>query len=73
MLGNIVRKTSHFPFQKRSTAAKGKQFVIDCIEGALNSSYVRSNEIIQGKKEMAINYNLRADILDERERCYLPC
>lgn len=67
MLGNIVKRAQHFPFQKRSTAAKGKEFVIECIEGALSSSYVRSSEMLQSKKEMAINYNLRADILDERD------
>jgi len=62
-----IRKTYHFPFQKRSTAAKGKEFVIECIEGALHSTYLNNNDIIQSKREMAVNYNLRSDILDERD------
>lgn len=67
MIGNLVKKTPHFPFQKRSTQSKGKNFVIECIEAAINSSYYHNSEILQSKKEMAINYNLRADILDERD------
>ena len=67
MLGINLKKPSHFPFQKRSTASKGKEFVIDCVEGALSSSYAYSNEMLQSKKDMMINYNLRADILDERD------
>ena len=67
MIGNIVKKSPHFPFQKRSTASKGKEFVIECIESSLHSSYLGNNDILQGKKEMSVNYNLRADILDERD------
>lgn len=67
MIEKIARKAPHFPFQKRSTASKGKKFVIDCIESALHSAYMSNNDIIQSKKEMAINYNLRSDILDERD------
>ena len=67
MIENIVRKTPHFPFQKRATASKGKDFVIECIEAALHSSLMNTNDILQSKKDMAVNYNLRSDILDERD------
>jgi len=67
MIENIVKKTPHFPFQKRNTSSKGKTFVIECMEAALHSSYISSNDILQTRKDMAVNYNLRADILDERD------
>lgn len=68
MLGStITKRARQFPFQKRNTASKNKEFVISCFEGALNSTYAHGNELIQSKKEMMINYNLRADILDERD------
>lgn len=67
MIENIVRKAPHFPFQKRSTASKGKDFVIECIEAALHSSQMNTSDILQSKKDMAVNYNLRSDILDERD------
>lgn len=60
-------KVLHFPYQKRSTAAKGKQFVIDCLESALSLTYSTDDEIMQSKKAMQTNYNLRSDILDERD------
>jgi len=67
MIGNIVKKSPHFPFQKRSTSSKGKDFVVECIEAAIHSTYMTTNDILQSKKDMAVNYNLRADILDERD------
>lgn len=67
MVNSVVKRTPHFPFQKRSTSSKGKQFVIDCVESAINTIYTSSSEIMQNKKDMAVNYNLRADILDERD------
>lgn len=66
-IGNVLKRTSHFPFQKRSTGSKSKQFVIDCIESAINMAYNSDSDLVQGKKEMMINYNLRSDILDERD------
>lgn len=66
MLGTI-KKAPHFPFQKRSTSSKGKNFIEDCVEAALSSSQYTTDEIMLGKKQMAINYNLRSDILDEKD------
>ncbi len=66
-IGSVLKRTSHFPFQKRATSAKGKKFVIDCIEAALDLVYNSDNEIMQSKSKMWTNYNLRADILDERD------
>lgn len=66
-IGSVLKRTSHFPFQKKATSAKGKQFVIDCIEGALDMAYNSDADIVQSKSQMYTNYNLRADILDERD------
>jgi hypothetical protein len=66
-VGNLVKRSSHFPFQKKSTAAKGKQFVIDCIDAGINMSYNADSDLLTSKKDMAVNYNLRADILDEKD------
>jgi hypothetical protein len=67
MIGSLNKRTSHFPFQKKATSAKGKQFVIDCIESGIDLAYNGSTDLIQNRKDMAINYNLRSDILDERD------
>ena len=67
MLGSIAKAGTQFPYQKKSTASKGKDFIKKCVEGALSTSYAENTNIIANKKEMAINYNLRADILDERD------
>ena len=66
-IGSVLKRTSHFPFQKKATSAKGRQFVIDCIEAAIDMAYNSDAEIIQTKSQMQVNYNLRADILDERD------
>lgn len=65
--GNLLKRTAHFPYQKKSTAKKGKQFVIDCMESAIDSSYAGDSDLIRSKQDMMINYNLRMDILDERD------
>ena len=67
MIGSLTKRSPHFPFQKKSTSSKGKSFVIDCIESAINLSYSKNSEMLQSKRDMAINYNLRSDILDERD------
>lgn len=66
-IGSVLKRTSHFPYQKKSTNAKGKQFVINCIESAIDMSYNSDTEITQSKSQMYTNYNLRADVLDERD------
>jgi len=66
-IGNTLKRTAHFPFQKKSTAAKKRQFVIDCIESSLDVAYNGDSELVQSKKDMMTNYNLRADILDESD------
>jgi hypothetical protein len=66
-VGTLKRRTAHFPYQKRSTLSKGKKFVIDCMEAAIDQAYNGDSELLQTKRDMAINYNLRADILDERD------
>lgn len=66
-IGSTLKRTAHFPYQKKSTAKKGKSFVIDCIESSIDQSYNRDTDLIQSKKDMYVNYNLRADILDERD------
>jgi hypothetical protein len=66
-IGSVLKRTSHFPYQKKSTAAKGKQFAINCIESAIDMSYNSDTEITQSKRQIHTNYNLRADVLDERD------
>jgi hypothetical protein len=66
-IGATLKRTAHFPFQKKKTTAKGKQFVIDCIEASIDLSYNSDTDIVQDKRTMLTNYNLRADILDERD------
>ena len=66
-IGNTLKRTAHFPFQKRATSKKGRQFVIDCLEASIDLAYNSDSNLVQSKKQMAINYNLRADILDERD------
>ena len=66
-IGQTLKRTAHFPFQKRATAKKGKQFVVDCIEGSINLAYNSDSDIVRDKQTMATNYNLRADVLDERD------
>ena len=67
MLGSIAKTSAQFPYQKRSTASKGKDFVRKCVEGSLALTYIDNNELLRSKSDMAVNYNLRADILDERD------
>jgi len=66
-IGTLAKRTSHFPFQKKSIGKKKKQFVVDCVEAALDLSYNGDSNLIQSKKDMFLNYNLRSDILDERD------
>ena len=66
-IGATLKRTAHFPFHKKKTTAKGKQFVIDCIEASIDLSYNSDTDIVQDKRTMLTNYNLRADILDERD------
>jgi hypothetical protein len=66
-IGHTLKRTAHFPYQKKSTSAKGKPFVIDCIESSLDMSYNGDSDLLQNKREMHVNYNLRIDILDERD------
>lgn len=65
--GSLLKRTAHFPYQKKSTKKKGKQFVIDVIESAIDMSYNGDSDLIQSRKDMMVNYNLRADILDESD------
>jgi hypothetical protein len=66
-IGNTLKRTAHFPFQKKATSSKNKQFVIDCIESSVMMAYNTENGLVQTKRTMFTNYNLRADILDERD------
>ena len=66
-IGSQLKRTAHFPYQKKSTAKKGKQFVIDCIEGGIDLAYNRDSQLVQSKSDMQVNYNLRNDVLDERD------
>jgi hypothetical protein len=66
-IGHTLKRTAHFPFQKRATSSKGRQFVIDCIESSIDLSYNSDSNLVQDKRTMFTNYNLRADILDERD------
>jgi hypothetical protein len=66
-IGNTLKRTAHFPFQKKATGSKNKQFVIDCIESSVMMAYNTENGLVQTKRTMFTNYNLRADILDERD------
>ena len=66
-IGHTLKRTAHFPFQKRSTGSKGKQFVIDCMEASIDLAYNSDSTLVSDKQTMATNYNLRSDILDERD------
>jgi len=66
-VGSTVKRTAHFPYQKKSTAKKGKKFAIDCIEASLDMAYNGDSDLIQTKRDMMTNYNLRADIRDEKD------
>ena len=66
-VGHTLKRTAHFPFQKRATSSKGRQFVVDCIESSIDLSYNSDSNLVADKKTMWTNYNLRADILDERD------
>ena len=66
-IGQTLKRTAHFPFQKRATGKKKKQFVVDCIEAAIDLAYNSDSDMVKSKSDMAINYNLRSDILDERD------
>lgn len=59
---------SGFPYQKRSTNSKGKQFCIDCVEAALGAVDTSNGEgLRESKYNMQINYNMYNDILDEND------
>lgn len=66
-IGQTLKRTAHFPFQKRATSSKRKQFVVDCIEAAIDLAYNSDSSLVHDKRTMFTNYNLRADILDERD------
>ena len=66
-IGHTLKRTAHFPYQKKATSSKKRQFVIDCIESSIELAYNSDSDLIQNKTDMQINYNLRADILDERD------
>jgi len=66
-IGQTLKRTTHFPFQKKSTGAKKKQFAVDCIEASMDLAYNSDGNLVQDKRTMFTNYNLRADILDERD------
>jgi len=66
-IGSTLKRTSQFPYQKKATAKKKKQFVVDVIEASIDMSYNRQGDLIQSKRDMIVNYNLRADILDETD------
>jgi len=66
-IGSTTKRKAHFPYQKKSTAKKGKQFAIECIESSIDLAYNGDSSLVQNKKDMTINYNLRSDILDERD------
>ena len=66
-IGQTLKRTAHFPFQKRATGSKKRKFVIDCIESSIDLAYNSDSNLVQSKRSMAINYNLRADLLDERD------
>lgn len=66
-IGSTLKRTAHFPYQKKSTAKKGKPFVIDCIESSLDMSYNGESDLVQAKRDLQVNYNLRNDILDEKD------
>ena len=51
-IGHTLKRTAHFPYQKKSTGAKGKPFVIDCIESSLDMSYNGDSDLLQNKREM---------------------
>ena len=54
-VGSTTKRTAHFPYQKKSTAAKKKPFVIDCIESSLDLSYNGDTDLLQTKKDIQIN------------------
>ena len=66
-IGHTLKRTAHFPFQKRATGSKKRQFVIDCIESSIDLAYNSDSNLVQSKRSIQVNYNLRADILDERD------
>lgn len=66
-IGSTLKRTAHFPYQKKSTAKKGKQFAIDCLESSIDMAYNGDSDLVQTKSSMLVNYNLRNDILDERD------
>ena len=66
-IGHTLKRTAHFPYQKKATSSKKRQFVIDCIESSIELAYNSDSDLVQNKTDMQINYNLRADILDERD------
>lgn len=63
----INSEYSGFPYQKRATSAKGKQFCIDCLEGAVTMAYSRIDGLRESKYNIQVNYNLYNDILDEND------
>lgn len=67
MLGSTPKIGTQFPYQKRSTASKNKKFIHECVEGSANLANMEATTIVASKKNIATNYNLRADILDEKD------
>jgi len=67
MLGSIPKVGTQFPYQKRSTASKNIKFIRECVEGSMSLANMEKSNIVASKKNMATNYNLRADILDEKD------
>ena len=63
----LNKRADHFPYQKRATSKKGKKFIEECVDSAINLAYQGGSNTLQTKKDMLVNYNLRADILDERD------
>lgn len=64
----MINATSvNFPYQKRSTRSKGKQFCIDCFTSALNSAYNFTHNIRQSKSEMQELLDLYHNKLNPKE------
>lgn len=64
----MISATSvNFPYQKRSTKTKGKQFCIDCFTSALNTAYNFTNQTRQSKSEMQELLDLFHNKLNPKE------
>lgn len=68
MLGATPKIGTQFPYQKRSTSSKTNiKFIKECVEGSMSLANMEVNSIVASKKNMSTNYNLRSDILDEKD------